>query len=132
MKLEKVLNNLNSFEKNSFLKIVDTIIAARPKSASEIEKILSTTQTELKNADNLIVSKVFELIEFEFTEYLREEFLKTSSQLDILIDIITRDGNSIMKLDWFSRLYEKEIKILNKKIKDFSQSIDDEYNTPQK
>lgn len=31
MKLEKILDNLNSLEKNSFIKIVDNIISGNPK-----------------------------------------------------------------------------------------------------
>jgi predicted transcriptional regulator len=38
MKLEKILDTLNSFEKNAFLKIIDSIIANSPKNAIEIEK----------------------------------------------------------------------------------------------
>jgi hypothetical protein len=129
MKLEKILDNLNSFEKNSFLKIVDSILSDKPKNFKEVEKILSNSQSDLKNIDNLNVSKVFHLLEDEFYGYLKKELLKSSSQLDVLIDIITRDGNSIMKLDWFARLYEKELASLNKKIKEFGKNLDVDAST---
>ena len=61
MKLEKILDNLNSFEKNAFLKIIDGIIADKPKNAQAIEKIL-TTNTECKSLlCTPIVSKAHKL-----------------------------------------------------------------------
>jgi hypothetical protein len=51
MKLERILDNLNSFEKNAFLKIIDGIIAKNPKNTQVIERILtdSTKDKDLKN-----------------------------------------------------------------------------------
>ncbi len=118
MKLEKILNNLNSFEKNSFIKIIDGIVANNPKNSKEIEKILSSGG--LKDADSLVISKVFALVEDEFSQIVKQEFVNTSSQLDILTDIITRDGNCLMKLVWFSSLYDSEIKNLNKQIENLA------------
>ena len=125
MKLEKILNNINSFEKNSFLKVMDTLIDSKPKNLKEIDVILSDNK-DLKSADSSNVVKIFNLLEDEFTEYIRCEFLKTSSQLDILIDIISRDGCCIMKQDWFSRLYEKELNGLKTKLKQFEGDINNE------
>lgn len=117
---------LNSFEKNAFLKIIDGILAGKPKNAQVVDKILMDSSRELKNMDNVNVAKVFGLVEGEFAEYVKAEFMKTSSQLDILIDIISRDGNCIMKQDWFARLYEKELSAFQKKLKAFRQSLDAE------
>lgn len=122
MKLEKILDNLNSFEKNSFIKIIDGIVANKPKNFKEIEKILSSGG--LKDADSLVISKVFALVEEEFSQIIREEFVDTSSQLDILTDIISRDGNCIMKLVWFSGLYDSEIKHINKQIKQLKEELE--------
>jgi hypothetical protein len=118
MKLEKVLDQLNSFEKNSFLKLINDIVSEEPKNRKEIEEILSTeTNKDLKSVENINVAKIFSLIENEYTKCIKSEFVNTSSQLDIIIDILVRDGNCIMKLDWFSRLYDEEIKQINKKVK---------------
>lgn len=122
MKLEKILDNLNSFEKNSFIKIIDGIVANKPKNFKEIEKILSSGG--LKDADSVVISKVFALVEEEFSQIVREEFVDTSSQLDILTDIISRDGNCIMKLVWFSGLYDSEIKHINKQIKQLEEELE--------
>lgn len=122
MKLEKILDNLNSFEKNSFIKIIDGIVANKPKYFKEIEKILSSGG--LKDADSVVISKVFALVEEEFSQIVREEFVDTSSQLDILTDIISRDGNCIMKLVWFSGLYDSEIKHINKQIKQLKEELE--------
>ena len=54
------------------------------------------------------------------------EFQEANSQLDILVDIIIRDGNCIMKQDWFSRLYETEIKNLKVKIKSLNTELENE------
>ena len=125
MKLEKILGNLNSLEKNSFIKIIDNIIANSPTNSKAIDKILAETDnTGLKSLDNVVISKIFSLIETEFSELIKSEFVNTSSQLDILTDIIQRDGNCIMKQDWFARLYENELKTLNKKIKELKKDID--------
>jgi hypothetical protein len=126
MKLEKILDKLGSLEKNSFIKIIDNIISKNPKNAKEIEKILSQTDKGLKSVDNQNVSNIFNLISAEFTEYIHHEFQEANSQLDILIDIIIRDGNCIMKQDWFSRLYETEIKNLKSKIKTLNTELDND------
>ncbi len=126
MKLEKILDNLNSLEKNSFIKIIDNIIANGAKNSKAIEKIiLESDKSGLKNLDNVVISKIFGLIEVEFSQLIKTEFVNTSSQLDILTDIIVRDGNCIMKQDWFARLYETEIKNIKKKIKELQKNIED-------
>jgi hypothetical protein len=126
MKLERILENLNSFEKNSFLKNLDSLISEKPKNIGQIERILSESNRDLKNMDNINIAKVFKLLENEYKSYLKTEFLNTTSQFDILIDLISREGKSIIKIDWFSRLYEKEILKLNKKLKEFNRQIEDE------
>ena len=126
MKIEKILDNLGSLEKNSFIKIIDNIISKSPKNIKEIEEILSVSNKGLKSADSQNIATIFKLIEEEFTETIKSEFVDTSSQLDILIDIIIRDGNNQMKQDWFSRLYELELKKIKKKINKLKTSINNE------
>ena len=124
MKLEKILDNINSLEKNAFLKIIDNIISNEPKNLKRIDKILSENDKNLKNVDNINIAKVFDLVKDEFAEIIKSEFVNTSSQLDIIIDIIIRDGNSLMKQDWFARLYEKEIRNLKKKIAELKKQLE--------
>jgi len=97
MKLYKILDNLGSLEKNAFIKIIDNIISKKPKKFKQIDEILSSSDKGLKSVDSHNIATIFNLIEEEFLETIKEEFLDASSQIDILIDIITRDGNSIMK-----------------------------------
>ncbi|MCK4920548.1 MAG: hypothetical protein KAS71_05845 [Bacteroidales bacterium] len=123
MKLESVLSNLNSFEKNSFLKIIDTIISNNPKNAKEIDKILSDASKELKNIDSINISRIFTLIEDEYQDYIKSEFVNLDSQLDIVTDILTRDGRCIARHDWFARLYESEINALGKRLKKFNKDL---------
>lgn len=125
MKLEKILDNLNSLEKNSFIKIVDNIISGKPKKIKLIEKILVDAEKGLKSVDNVIISKIFDLLVDEFSQCIQNEFVNATSQLDILTDIIIRDGNCIMKQDWFARLYEFELKNITKKIKELDNLFKD-------
>ena len=126
MKLEKILDKLGSLEKNSFIKIIDNIISKNPKNRKEIDKILSSTDKGLKSVDNQNISKIFSLTSNEFQEQIKCEFQEITSQLDVLIDIIIRDGNCIIKQDWFSRLYENEIKQLKNKIKNLDADFEND------
>ena len=129
MKLEKILGQLNSFEKNQFLKVITGIIETPPKKTEEIDKILINSDKDLKNVDNLNIVAVFNLIEDEFTEFIRYKFSEVDSQIDILIDILIRDGNCIISRDWFNKLYEQEIKSLKIKIQEFQSETESEKPT---
>ena len=126
MKLERILENLNSLEKNSFLKIIDNIKLSNPKNNKEIDKILSNINYDLKNADSINIAKVFELISDEFADTVKAEFLNTSSQLDIFIDILIRDGNNIMRQDWLNILYEKELDKIKARTKELKTMLSSE------
>jgi hypothetical protein len=126
MKLEKILDNVNSLEKNSFIKIVDTIKSSNPKNSKEIDKVLSDSSTELKNADSINIVNVFELTKAEFAETVRAEFVNTTSQLDILIDIIIKDGNCILKQNWLAKLYEKELETIKKRTQQLKTQLESE------
>lgn len=124
MKLEKILDNLNSLEKNSFLKIIDNIKSDNPKNSKEIDKILSDSSNNLKGMDSINIAKVFDLIKDEFADTVKAEFVNTTSQLDIFIDIIIKDGNNILKQDWLARLYEKELANIKKRTKELKAELE--------
>lgn len=119
MKLEKILDNVNSLEKNSFLKIIDNIKSGNPKNCKEIDKILSESSNDLKSVDSLNISKVFNLVKNEFAKTIKAEFVNTTSQLDILIDILIKDGNCILTQNWLAHLYHIELE----KIKSRAQAL---------
>jgi len=123
--IPNILEIVNSLEKNSFLKIIDYIKSSNPKNSKEIDKILSDVSYDLKNADSINIARVFNLIENEFAETVKEEFVNTTSQLDILIDILIKDGNNILRQDWLAILYEKELK----KIKIRTQNLNKQLGT---
>lgn len=124
MKLEKILDNVNSLEKNSFLKIIDNIKSCNPKNSKEIDKILSDSSNNLKSVDSINIAKVFNLIKDEFAETVKAEFVNTTSQLDILIDIIIKDGNNILKQNWLATLYEKELTKIKKRTKELKTQLE--------
>jgi hypothetical protein len=126
MKLEKILDQLTFLEKNSFLKIIDSIIIDNPKIAGQIDKILNIDYKDLKTVDNINIAKIFRLVEDDFKKLIHQEFVDTTSQLDILTDILIREGNCVMKQDWMGRLYEKEINKLEVRLKAFSNIISKE------
>jgi hypothetical protein len=126
MKLERILEKLGSIEKNSFIKVIDTIISKKPKNIKEIEAILSSVDKGLKSIDNQNIAKIFELISDEFSAHIKCSFQEISSQFDILIDILSRDGSCIIKQDWFSRLYEDEIKSIKSKVKELNNNLENE------
>lgn len=122
MKLEKILEKVNSLEKGQFLKIINMLSSAE-KNNPQLEAILNASDSNLKNADAVQVSQAFEVLSDRYVGYIMDDYSKVSSQLDILLNIITRDGNCIMKLDWFARLYEDEIKKQKKSIDAFKEDV---------
>lgn len=126
MKLEKILDNVNSLEKNSFLKIIDNIKSCNPKNSKEIDRILSETSNDLKSVDSINIARVFNLVKNEFAEIVKSEFVNTTSQLDILIDIIIKDGNCILKQNWLAKLYEKEIETIKKRTQQLKVQLEAE------
>lgn len=135
MKLEKILDKLNTIEKISFSKILDSIISNRPKRYREVDKILNNySDRELRKLDSHIVAKVFSFVEDEYYTHLNYSINSSVSQLDILIDILIKDGNCIMSREWLGKLYEKEIRNIKSKlrsIKPLFEKEDDRELTPR-
>ncbi|MBR5158346.1 MAG: hypothetical protein IKW84_02020 [Bacteroidaceae bacterium] len=88
-----------------------------------MEAILSKADSNLKNADAVQVTQAFEALSDRYVDFVMEDYSKVSSQLDILLNIVTRDGNCIMRLDWFAKLYEDEIKKQKKAIEAFKEDV---------
>ncbi|GAB5555639.1 MAG: hypothetical protein Sapg2KO_52300 [Saprospiraceae bacterium] len=126
MRISEILNNVNTFEKNNFLRVIDQIIAEKPKNFKKVDKILREIDGQIKNADNLSVEDVFDLVEKEYESCIRQEFKNSSNQLDVIVDILIKDGNSLMSREWLLNLYNKEVKLIKRRVKDLEKRINEE------
>lgn len=126
MRISEILNHVNTFEKNHFLRVVEQIISEKPVNHKKIDKILNQIDGQIKNADNLSVETVFSLVRNEFQDGVKADFGNATNQLDIIVDILIRDGNSLMSREWLLKLYEKEIKNIKSKIKELVKFMDSE------
>jgi len=125
MKLFKILDIVNQIEKSSFLKILDNISNDLRGKNKEIDEILSDSEGQIKNIDDANIVKLVQHTKAEFTNDLNEKLQLCDFQLGLVIDILIRDGNSIMTRDWFSKLYRDEFHQLDAHTKSFNIQLDE-------
>jgi hypothetical protein len=126
MRLIKVLDLVNQIEKSSFLKILDGFCIELRKSTPKIDEILSECEGQLKNVDNQNIVNLFSLLKDKYGAQLSNNIKFSDCQLDILINILTRDGNSMMSREWFLKLYNNEMTKLQSDLKEFSSQLGSE------
>ena len=124
MRLIDVLDTVNQIEKSAFLKILDSFCCDLRKTKPKIDKILSKGDGQLKNVDDENIVQLFELLSPQYKKYLQEKIKFSDYQLDILVDILIRDGNSMMTREWFLKLYNNEHTKLESNIKYFKKILD--------
>ncbi len=124
MRLIDVLATINQIEKSAFLKILDGFCSDLRKSKPKIDKILSKGDGQLKNVDDENIAQLFGLLSPQYKKYLQERIKFSDYQLDILVDILIRDGNSMMSREWFLKLYNQEHAKLESNIKYFKRLLD--------
>ena len=71
MKLERVLERLNSLEKGQFIKIINNL-SAEEKNNPKLEAILSQADSNLKNADAIQLTQAFEALADRFVSYVKK------------------------------------------------------------
>ena len=124
MRLIDVLATINQIEKSAFLKILDGFCSDLRKSKPKIDKILSKGDGQLKNVDDENIVQLFELLSPQYKKHLQEKIKFSDCQLDSLVDILIRDGNSMMSREWFLNLYNKEYAKLESNIKNFKKLLE--------
>lgn len=119
MKLLKILNLTNQTEKNSFIKILTNIISEVGNEEKRFD--------DIKNMSNEGINEIFkdDKVRSEFKSHISNA-LAYNYDLDILIDILIRDGNCIMSRDWLNKLYNNEMQNLKNEMKEFCEELDNE------
>ena len=79
MKLERILERLNSLEKGQFLKIINSLSAAE-KNNPQLEAILSRADSNLKNADALQVTQAFTALTDRYVDFVMEDYSLVSTK----------------------------------------------------
>ncbi|HOG43108.1 MAG TPA: hypothetical protein PLD55_03745 [bacterium] len=128
MKLSKVLDIVNQMEKSSFLKLIDNFSNDLKSSNNEIREILEKNGCPLKNIENENIVKLFNFSQDKFENLFEKTLNYNSFQFDIICDIISRDGNSIMHYSWFQKLYQNEVEKLKNNIDLFLPKLEEENN----
>jgi hypothetical protein len=121
MRLTKVLDLSNFQEKTSFYKLFDTLLNNSNK-ADEIQ--IEFNKIQMKELESEKIEKLFDIVHEDYERYLKNEIYSSLNQVDILLDILIRDGNSILDLKWFHELYKRELDSLIKETEAFKSELE--------
>ena len=114
MKLLKIINLTSQTEISKFYNILTAII-------SEIDESINLDKST--DAEHFVRTfnrpEIYKKYQLELQKSIQNDVF-----LDILSDIIVRDGNCIMSRDWFKILVEKEIKSIKERMKFFKTILE--------
>ena len=114
MKLLKIINLTTQTEISKFYNILTAII-------SEIDESINLDKST--DAEHFVRTfnrpEICNKYQLELQKSIQNDVF-----LDILSDIIVRDGNCIMSRDWFKILVEKEIKSVKERMKFFKEILE--------
>ena len=98
MKLENVLSNLGQMEKAKFIGVLDTLIQ---------RSNISPSYSQIKQASNKEIVNLFKEIKDIYKEYIIERLSYVNPTLNLLTNVLSRDGQCVAWVSWIESLYFK-------------------------
>jgi hypothetical protein len=135
LKLSNILSTVNQVEKSKFINFLDRICSDAITHDKELAKRVNNLDGQIKNASSVEITQLFSLVLPYFEKSVKEQLAMNGAQATLLVNILSRDGNSIARETWIEALYGKEWKLINNRSKELQQIIqqandDDVFDLP--
>jgi len=124
MKLANVLSTINQIEKSKFLNFLDKVCNESAAKDKEINKKIKNIDGQIKNASSGEITELFKVVSPYLQDSIKEELALLGAQADLLVNVISRDGNCIARITWLETLYEKEWENINNHAKELKKLLD--------
>jgi hypothetical protein len=121
MKLNQVLSIVNQVEKSKFISCLDRLCSDAAKNNKKLAKTIDNIDGQIKNASGSEITQLFNTVRAFFKSSVKDQILMSSAQLNLLVNILSRDGNGVARISWIESLYEKEwadLSTLSKELKE--------------
>lgn len=126
MKLINVLSTVNQLEKSKFFTYLERVSSEAANENSDIKKKIKNIEGQFKDASNNEILELFNIVLPYIGESIKEGLSLLGAQTDLLINILSRDGNCIAKTGWLETLYKKEHSLIETRSKELKQIINEE------
>ena len=124
MKLANILSLVNQVEKSKFINAIDRICSEAIKHDSKLAKQVNKLDGQIKNASSNDITQLFQLVLPYFEKSVREQLALLGAQATLLTNILSRDGNCIVRANWIESLYAKEWAVINKRAKELKAELE--------
>ncbi|RUO28126.1 hypothetical protein CWE12_12970 [Aliidiomarina sedimenti] len=108
MKLNQVLASLNQIEKSKFINCLDKLCSSVERGDERLTERLDKMNRQIKDASGSEITQLFHVIKPHYKEFVREQLEMSGASLALMLNILTRDGNSIARVAWLEQLYSRE------------------------
>jgi hypothetical protein len=108
MKLNQVLSIVNQVEKSKFIKNLDKLYFDAAKSNKKLAKRIDNIDGQIKNASGSEITQLYSAVRDFFRVSVKEQIMMNSAQINLLVNILSRDGNCVARISWIESLYAKE------------------------
>ena len=124
MKLTQVLSSINQVEKSKFISCLDKLCSSAIPNDKKLAKSVGKIEGQIKNASGSEITTLFSLVSSHFKDAVQEQIAMSGAQIGLLVNILTKDGNSVARTSWIESLYNKEWGQLNNSSKVIEQEIE--------
>lgn len=129
MNINQVLSTVNQVEKAKFISNLDRLCCDAAQTDKKLAKRIESIDGQIKNASGNDISALYSAVKEHFQEFIKEQILLSSAQINLLINILSRDGNCVARVAWIEILYSREwdsINELSSKLKEEMNGAPDE------
>ena len=109
MKLNQVLSIVNQVEKSKFITSLDKLCLDAAKSNKKLAKTIDNIDGQIKNASGSEITQLYFAVKDFFKVAVKEQILMNSAQINLLVNILSRDGNCVARISWIENLYVNEM-----------------------
>jgi hypothetical protein len=123
MKLNQVLSLVNQVEKSKFITSLDKLCLDAAKNNKALAKKIDNIDGQIKNASGSEITQLYFAVRDFYKVSVKEQILMNSAQTNLLVNILSRDGNCVARISWIESLYAKEWHILQSLAKELQAEI---------
>lgn len=123
MKLNQVLSLVNQVEKSKFITSLDKLCLDAAKNNKTLAKKIDNIDGQIKNASGSEITQLYFAVRDFYKVSVKDQILMNSAQTNLLVNILSRDGNCVARISWIESLYAKEWRILQSLAKELEAEI---------